>query len=171
MVLYLEVMWKIIAISSLFGIFISLNSFCPFSSPNWFAAIGGTALYVTLLLMFHFTTDTRIYKEEEPPLPATRAGYSVILMTAMLYFPYYYSALDFLIYLCSMFAFGISIFQLNSPMDTTHVSATLFFGFFAAYIGYGFNQNFPNVERSFWFVFVFSNLFIRLMFPLNGLYN
>lgn len=165
----LERMWKVLAILSVFAISVSLYSLCPSSSSFWYAAIGGTTLYVVLLLISHLCTNIRIYKEDEPPLPATRATYSVILIAAMFYFPYYYSTIHVLMYVCSMFTFGIAIFQLNSPMDTKHAVFTLFFGFVSAIQGFGIG-NWPDSERSFWWVFVFTLMFAKLMFPINGIY-
>ncbi|CAE5960255.1 unnamed protein product [Arabidopsis arenosa] len=154
---------------SVFAISISLYNLCPSSSSLWYAAIGGTTLYVVLLFISHFCTNVRIYKDDEPPLPATRASYSVILVAAMFYFPYYYSTIHVLIYVCSMFAFGISMFQLNSPMDTKHAVYTLFFGFFSAFEANGIG-NWPDSQRSFWWVIVFTIMFAKLLFPMNGIY-
>lgn len=86
-----------------------------------------------------------------PPLPARHARYSVILMVSMFYFTYYYSTIDALIYICSLFAFGISIFQLNSPMDTKHAFC---FCLVSALNGYGLGE-WLDSERSFGWVVVF----------------
>ncbi|XP_020869345.1 uncharacterized protein LOC9327915 [Arabidopsis lyrata subsp. lyrata] len=129
-----EGMWKVIATLSVFAISISLYSLCPSSSSLWYAAIGGTTLYVVLLLISHFCTNVRIYKANEPPLPATRASYS-----------------------------------LNSPMDTKHAVYTLFFGFFSAFEANGIG-NWPDSQRSFWWVIVFTIMFAKLLFPMNGIY-
>lgn len=165
-----EGMWKIVATLSVIGISISLYSLCPSSCSVWYGAIGATILYVMLPLISHLCTNVRIYKEEEPPLPATRASYSVILIAAMFYFTYYHSTIHVLIYVCSMFAFGISMFQLNSPMDTKHTVFTLCFGLISAVEGYGFG-NWPDAERrSIGWVIVFAVIFAKLMFPINGIY-
>lgn len=152
---------------SIFGIYTSLLSLCLSSSSSWYAPMGATTLYVVLMLMS--CTNIRIYKEEEPPLPARRAGYSVILMVSMFYFTYYYSTIDALIYVCSLFAFGISIFQLNSPMDTKHVFCTFCFGLISALNGYGLGD-WLDPERSFGWVVAFAFLSTKLMFPINGIY-
>ncbi|CAH8347205.1 unnamed protein product [Eruca vesicaria subsp. sativa] len=119
----LEDMWRVIAMVAVFGIYVSLTSLCLSSSSSWYAPMGATTLYVVLMLMS--CTNFRIYKEEEPPLPATRAGFSVILMISMFYFPYYYSIIDAFIYVCSLFAFGISIFQLSAQLSHGHKTRLL----------------------------------------------
>ncbi|KAG2328074.1 hypothetical protein Bca4012_037112 [Brassica carinata] len=97
-------------------------------------------------------TNIRIYKEEELPLPARRAGYSVVLMVSMFYFTYYYSTIDALIYVCSLFVF-----------------CTFCFGLISALNGYGLGD-WLDRERSFGWVVAFAFLFTKLMFPINGIY-
>lgn len=162
--------WTFIVILSTFDIYISLISLCISSSLSSYAPIGATTLYVKLLLVSHLCTNIRIYKEEEPPLPATRASYSMILIVAMFYFPYYYSTFGVLFYVCSMFAFGFGIFQLNSPMDIKHAGFTLFIGFLSACQGFWLAYCWPDTERSILWVITFAILYAKLMFPINGIY-
>lgn len=122
------------------------------SSSSWYAPMGATTLYVVLMLMS--CTNIRIYKEEEPPLPARRADYSVILMVSMFYFTYHLLGQNALIYIFSLFAFGISIFQLNSPMDTeTRLLHLLLWFNLHLSMAYGL-EDYLESNRTFWWVCV-----------------
>lgn len=110
---------------SILGISISLYRLCSSSCSLQYASIGGTTLYVVMLLMLHFPTTIRIYKEHEPPLPATRTLLSLIPMTAIYYISFHYPTVDVLVYIYSMLAFGFAMFQLNSPMQFQHARCTL----------------------------------------------
>ncbi|KAF3560531.1 hypothetical protein DY000_02015279 [Brassica cretica] len=127
--------WKVIAALSILGISISLYRLCSSSCSLQYASIGGTTLYVVMLLMLHFPTTIRIYKEHEPPLPATRTLLSLIPMTAIYYISFNYPTVDVLVYIYSMFAFGFAMFQLNSPMQFQHARCTLIFGFYIGFSG------------------------------------
>ncbi|CAA7015444.1 unnamed protein product [Microthlaspi erraticum] len=159
-------MWKVIGMLSICGIYTSLVSLCLSLSWSWHAPMGATTLYVVLLLI---SLKTRIYKEEEPPLPATRATYSAILVLAMFYFPYYYSTVHVLAYVCSLFALGIAIFQLNSPMDTGHSLFTFFCGLLSALVGFllgGFHAS----QRSFSWLVIVAYISKNFMFNINGIF-
>ncbi|CAF2042865.1 unnamed protein product [Brassica napus] len=144
--------WKVIAALSILGISISLYRLCSSSCSLQYASIGGTTLYVVMLLMLHFPATIRIYKEHEPPLPAlqenigilrekivgiaaTRTLLSLIPMTAIYYISFNYPTVDVLVYIYSMFAFGFAMFQLNSPMQFQHARCTLIFVFYIGFFG------------------------------------
>ncbi|CAH8272936.1 unnamed protein product [Arabidopsis lyrata] len=163
--------WKVIATLSLLSISISLYRLCPSTCSLQYASIGGTTLYVVMLLMLHFPTTIRIYKEHEPPLPGTRVLVSVILVTAIYYITFNYPTWDVLVYTYSMFVFGVSMFQLNSPMQLRHVQWTLFVGLYIGCFGRAFGDicttqySCPLVASFFWIY-----LHAKVLSIINGFF-